>query len=90
MIQIRIARHLSGQFSIPALCQATGTTVAEVLADLNRQYPGVADYVVHENGELRQHVNIFVGERFVKDRQRLTDAVAQGDEISIMQALSGG
>ena len=64
--------------------------MSELLADLDRQYPGLADYIVHENGTLRQHVNIFVGDRLLADRQQLSDSLQDVDAVSIMQALSGG
>jgi len=90
MITVQFSRHLVRHFSIPQKCEAIGNTVAELLEDLNRRYPGLADYIVHENGTLRQHVNIFVGERLLADRQQLSDSLEDGDDVSIMQALSGG
>ena len=71
-------------------CTAAGSTVAAALADLDRQFPGVAAYLIHENGTLRQHVNIFVGNEPVVDRQQLSDPLSDADELIIMQALSGG
>ncbi len=64
--------------------------VAEVVQKLNDRYPGLKDYVVDEQGRLRQHVNIFIGERLVTDKTGLTDPVGTEEEIFIMQALSGG
>ena len=58
--------------------------------NLNERYPGVTDYILHETGEIRQHVNIFVGERIMSDRRELSDSLDGVDEVSIMQALSGG
>jgi len=39
---------------------------------------------------LRRHVNIFVGEEPIMDRDTLSDAVSPGDNVFILQALSGG
>lgn len=64
--------------------------VADVLENLNQHYPGLKDYLVDEQGRLRQHVNIFIGDKLIKDKLKLTDPVAEGDEVFIMQALSGG
>ena len=90
MITVRFSRHLVRHFSIPPTCDGAGKTVSELLADLNRRYPGLTEYILHENGTVRQHVNIFVGERLLADRQRLSDSLEDVDEVSIMQALSGG
>lgn len=64
--------------------------VAEVLTNLNQRYPGLRDYLVDEQGRLRQHVNIFIGDKLIKDKEKLSDQVTDKDEVFIMQALSGG
>ncbi len=67
-----------------------GKTVAEVLDEIESRYGGLKDYIVDENGQLRKHVNIFIGNDMVKDRERLEDELSEKDEIYVMQALSGG
>ena len=64
--------------------------VAEVLTNLNQRYPGLRDYLVDEQGRLRQHVNIFIGDKLIQDKEKLSDQVTDKDEVFIMQALSGG
>lgn len=75
---------------MPAECEVSAATVAELVQRLEEQYPGLAGYLVHEDGSLRKHVNIFIGERFIRDRRRLSDAIPVGESVHIMQALSGG
>jgi molybdopterin synthase sulfur carrier subunit len=67
-----------------------GTTVAELLQNLEHQHEGITDYLVEENGKLRKHVNIFVNGEMVDDRIKLSDALTPQSEVYIMQALSGG
>ena len=67
-----------------------GQTVAEVLNQLNQTYPGITDYLVDEQGALRHHINIFIGEKMIVDRDNLSDSTLNNDEILIFQALSGG
>ncbi|MBP89368.1 MAG: hypothetical protein CMJ64_22095 [Planctomycetaceae bacterium] len=88
--RVQISRHLTRHFAIPAECEAFGSTARDLLVNLNERYPGVTDYILHETGEIRQHVNIFVGERIMSDRRELSDSLDGVDEVSIMQALSGG
>jgi molybdopterin converting factor small subunit len=90
VIHVRFPTHLRRHFPVPPDCRAAGATVAEVVRDLERQFPGLAAYLVHEDGSLRQHVNIFVGERFVRDRRTLSDTVDGSQPLFVMQALSGG
>jgi sulfur-carrier protein len=65
-------------------------TAGAVLAALWALHPGVRDRVVDERGRVRQHVNVFVGEESIRHREDLATAVSDGDEISIVPAISGG
>jgi len=65
-------------------------TVAELLEQLENQHPGLKDYLVDEHGVLRKHVNIYIGESLIHDRQTLQDQVNNKDEVLFFQALSGG
>jgi hypothetical protein len=67
--------------------EADGSTVAEVLDDLDRQFPGLRFRVVDEQGRLRQHMKVFLGEDAVRE---LATPVPPGTEVTLMQALSGG
>jgi sulfur-carrier protein len=67
--------------------EATGATLAALLADLDRQYPGLRFRMVDEQDRLRPHVRCFVNGEQVIDLSR---ALAPGDALQIVQALSGG
>jgi len=58
--------------------------------EVEKKFPGMADYILENDGALRKHVNIFIGENMIKDRTELSDTVKNTDTIFIMQALSGG
>lgn len=62
----------------------------ELLDKLEKTYPGIKDYIVEEDGSLRQHINIFVEGQLIVDRTFLSDQIQEEDEILIFQALSGG
>ncbi len=65
------------------------STVSEVLEDLWTIHPALRDRVLTEQGDIRQHVNIFVGSEDVKRRQGLQTPVRSND-IHIFNAVSGG
>jgi molybdopterin converting factor small subunit len=65
-------------------------TVRGMLERVEEHYPGIKSYLVDERGRLRKHVNIYIGESLVKDREELSDRLEAGDEVLIFQALSGG
>lgn len=64
-----------------------GTSVNDLLDDLDRRYPGIKFRMVNERGHLRPHMRVFVNKEMV---QHLDQAVGDNDEIIILQALSGG
>ena len=67
-----------------------GKKVSDVIAAIGERYPGIIDYILEEDGSLRKHVNIFVKDNLINDREMLSDPVGEKDEILIYQALSGG
>jgi len=67
-----------------------GSTLAEVIDEMEALYPGVRSYVLDDQHSLRQHVNIFIDGAIIKDRRALSDPFAENSEVYIMQALSGG
>ncbi len=66
------------------------STAAQVVSELEKIAPGFAFYICDERGSLRQHVNIFVEDELIADRQRLSDVVKPESKVYILQALSGG
>ena len=70
--------------------EVAGGTAAEVLEEVESLYPGIKDYVLDEQGRLRQHVNIFLSGELIEDKETLQDRVRDKDEVYVFQALSGG
>ena len=67
--------------------EADGATLAELLADLDRRYPGIRFRMIDEQDAIRPHIKIFVN----RDPERsLARALAPGDEVLVVAALSGG
>jgi len=90
MIEVCFPPHLRRHFPLPAACHIEADTAAAAVAELDRLFPGVAAWLIHENGALRQHVNLFLDEQFLRDRERLTDSLVGVKKLHVMQALSGG
>ena len=67
--------------------EASGATLAAVLADLERQYPGIRFRMIDEQDRIRRHIRIFVNGDQVRD---LSQSLNPSDEVIIVQALSGG
>lgn len=67
--------------------EAEGATFAELLADLERQFPGIRFRIVDEQDVMRPHVRFFLNGEQVFD---LSCPLGPGDSVQIVQALSGG
>ena len=65
-------------------------TVGEALAAVASRWPAVTDRILTEQGDVRRHVNVFVGEESIRHLQGLDSALADGDTITIVPAVSGG
>ena len=66
------------------------TNLADALSALWIIYPGIRDRVPTEQGEIREHINIFIGDEDVRSTGGLTSRLSAGSEISIVPAISGG
>ena len=67
--------------------EASGPTLAAVLAELDRQFPGIRFRMVDEQDRMRRHVRFFVNGEQARD---LSQPLESADEVIIVQALSGG
>ena len=67
--------------------EAEGANLAELLADLDRRYPGIRFRMIDEQDAIRPHMRIFVNGEQV---WRLDTPVQPSDRVQILQALSGG
>lgn len=76
----------SGSIELPG----SPATAGEALELLSGLHPGVKDRVLTERGEVRPHVNVFVGEESIRFAKGLATPLFEGCEISILPAVSGG
>jgi len=67
--------------------EASGSTLDEVLVDLDRQYPGIRFRMIDEQQQVRRHIRVFVNG---VSANALAQSMRPGDEVVIIQALSGG
>ncbi len=65
-------------------------TVVTLIADLDRQFPGIAARLTDEQGELRRFVNIYVNEEDIRFLDGKDTDIKDGDSVSIVPAIAGG
>jgi sulfur-carrier protein len=89
-IPTALRRYADEQAKIAVDTDDPATTVQAVLAALSASCPGVVDRVLDEQGALRRHVNVFVDDEEIRFLGGLGALVADGAELSILPAVSGG
>jgi len=68
---------------------AAGATVAELIEDLERNYPGMRDRLLDEKG-VRRFINVFVGDEDIRFLDGLATGLKDGDRVTIVPAIAGG
>jgi molybdopterin synthase sulfur carrier subunit len=89
-ILVRVPRVLAELTGCERRLHVAGTTVAEALTDLVRQRPAIRIHLFDDTGELRRHVLCFRNQVAVEQRTELSDRVAPGDELTLMNSVAGG
>ena len=90
MAQVKFTPNLRRFFPDLCECSIEASTVADIVSAVDQRWRGLGDYIIDEQGTLRKHVNIFIGDELLDDKQTLSDRVSTDTQIFIVQALSGG
>jgi len=86
-IKVKIPSPLRSYTRGAVQVQASGSTLAELLADLERQFPGMRFRMIDEQGRIRPHIRLFIN---LQEARQLSSSVGSSDEVHIICALSGG
>mgnify|MGYP002642052384 FL=1 len=70
--------------------QMEGEDLAQLIAGLEAQYPGMRERLLDDNGELRYFVNLYLNNEDIRFLDGLKTTIKSGDEISIVPAVAGG
>jgi sulfur-carrier protein len=89
-ITIHIPAALRGCCAGAAALSLSASSVRAALEEIERRHPALYRSVCDETGAVRRHVNLFVNTSHMRDREGLDTALAPGDVITIMPAVSGG
>ena len=88
-ITVSIPTILRSYTSNARSVETSGTSLAEVIADLDAKFPGIGDRLI-ENGQLRRFVNIYINDEDVRFLGSLEAPVAEGDAVTVLPAVAGG
>jgi len=70
--------------------QADGATVSALIDDLEKRYPGFKDRLCDDDGSLKRFINLYVNGEDIRYADGLETSLKDGDEVSIIPAVSGG
>ncbi len=89
-VAVLVPSALRGLTHNQARVEVEGSTLREVLHNLDRSYPGVGERLFDGDGSVRRFVNVFVNGVDARKAGGLDAAVADGSEVGIMPAMAGG
>lgn len=84
---VRIPSPLHSYTDRQSHVEAEGASIGELLADLDRRYPGIRFRIVDEQDHLRPYMRVFVNR---VQRMTLDAPLSPDDEVQILQGLAGG
>jgi len=87
---IRIPTQLRSLTGGSGEVPATGESVGDALRALDSAFPGFADRIFAEDGQLRRFVNVFLGDEDVRFLQGLETPLPPGASLSLVPAVAGG
>ena len=89
-VSVRIPTILRNYTDGSSEVTAEGSTLAEVLDDLETNHSGIRARVLDDAGELRRFVNVYVGNDDVRFLDNLETPTPDGAQISVIPAVAGG
>jgi molybdopterin synthase sulfur carrier subunit len=89
-VTVRIPSPLQKITNNQAEITSEGTSIKDILADLEKQFPGIKERLYDEQGKLRRFINFYVNNEDIRFLQGEETAIKSGDEVSIVPAIAGG
>jgi MoaD family protein, archaeal len=89
-IEVRVPTILRSYTGGQKVVTGSGDTLAELLANLDAQFPGLRGRLVTEEGTLHKFVNIYVNDEDVRFLGALDAKLNDGDTVTVLPAVAGG
>ena len=89
-VKVRVPTPLMKLTDNKSEVMAEGTTISEILNNMESQFTGIKERICEENGTPRRFINIYLNEEDIRFLEGEGTSVKDGDEISIIPAIAGG
>ena len=88
--KVRIPTPLRKLTNNEELVEVNAANIGDAINELQVRFPGIAERLIDEKGEVRRFVNVYVNEEDIRFLQNRATPLKDGDEISIIPAIAGG
>jgi molybdopterin synthase sulfur carrier subunit len=89
-VTVRLPGSLRDAVGGTTKIQASGATLEQLIADIDRRHPGFRALIVDEAGRLKTYVNVYVGDEDARTQGGLSAVVPDGSEVMLIPAMAGG
>ncbi len=89
-VKVRIPAPLQKVTQNKQEVEAEACSIKELVADLDRQFPGIKDRLLDENGKIRRFINFYVNDEDIRFLKQDETSLEDGNEVSIIPAIAGG
>ena len=88
-IEVKLAANLQKLVGGQKSVSASGSTVGEVIDDLESRHPGIKETIMAD-GQIHRFVNIYLNDEDIRFLEQLDTRLSEGDTLSVLPALAGG
>ena len=85
-LPLALREEAAGARFVEVACERVGDALGALVA----RHPTLRRHLFDETGALRPHVNVFVNEADVREREHLDTRISEGDEIHVVPSIAGG
>jgi molybdopterin synthase sulfur carrier subunit len=86
LIPTPLRRLTGGQSKL----DVAGGDISALIQSINSQFPGIAEKVLDESGDVKRFINVFVNEEEIRNLQGMATPIKESDKVSIVPAMAGG
>ena len=89
-VKVRIPAPLQKLTNNKQEVESQAGTIRELVINLERQFPGIKDRLLDENGKIRRFINFYVNDEDIRFKNNIDTELKKGDDVSIIPAIAGG
>lgn len=89
-VKVRIPTPLQKLTQNKPEVESNAGNIKELVLDLEKQFPGIKDRILDDNGKIRRFINFYVNDEDIRFLKQDETPLSDGNEVSIIPAIAGG